>query len=273
MLRDRIVVGIRDTALSERLQLDPELTLEKAKKTVRKKEAVKEQHLQLRGEGTTKDPIVLDEVKGRTPPFKKGAARPPPRKWGSHGTTTKPRCKRCGRDQHPPDKCPARNASCHKCNRKGHFSSQCFSKTAAVSTNELSLDAAFLGAVSSEQDTAWTCTLLIDEKEISFKLDTGAEVTAISEETYRTLGGKPLEKPSKALYGPTCQSLKVLGQFTGTLEHQKHSSPQTIFVVHGLKTNLLGLPAITSLELLQRVNATHASELEFRKRFQKVFQG
>ena len=74
MLRDRIVVGIRDTALSERLQLDPELTLEKAKKTVRQKEAVKEQHLQLRGEGTTKDPIVLDEVKGRTPPFKKGAA-------------------------------------------------------------------------------------------------------------------------------------------------------------------------------------------------------
>ena len=127
--------------------------------------------------------------------------------------------------------------------------------------------------MSSEQDTAWTCTLLIDEKEISFKLDTGAEVTAISEETYRTLGGKPLEKPSKALYGPTCQSLKVLGQFTGTLEHQNHSSPQTIFVVRGLKTNLLGLPAITSLELLQRVNATHASELEFRKRFQKVFQG
>ena len=30
MLRDRIVVGIRDTGLSERRQLDPELTLEKA---------------------------------------------------------------------------------------------------------------------------------------------------------------------------------------------------------------------------------------------------
>ena len=32
MLRDRIVVGIRDAGLSERLQLDPELMLEKAKK-------------------------------------------------------------------------------------------------------------------------------------------------------------------------------------------------------------------------------------------------
>ena len=46
--------------------MDPELTLEKAKTTVRQNEAVKAQHLQLCGdsEGTKKDPIVLHEVKG-----------------------------------------------------------------------------------------------------------------------------------------------------------------------------------------------------------------
>lgn len=35
MLQDRIVVGIIDIALSERLQLDADLTLETAKKKVR----------------------------------------------------------------------------------------------------------------------------------------------------------------------------------------------------------------------------------------------
>jgi pyruvate-formate lyase len=35
MIRDRLVVGIRDLSLSERLQLDPKLTLEAAKKAVR----------------------------------------------------------------------------------------------------------------------------------------------------------------------------------------------------------------------------------------------
>ena len=30
MIRDRIVAGIRDGAVAERLQMDPELTLEKA---------------------------------------------------------------------------------------------------------------------------------------------------------------------------------------------------------------------------------------------------
>ena len=34
MIRDRLLVGIRDTALSQQLQLDAELTLEKAKKRI-----------------------------------------------------------------------------------------------------------------------------------------------------------------------------------------------------------------------------------------------
>ena len=34
LLRDRLVVGIRDSALSSKLQLDSDLTLEKAKMTI-----------------------------------------------------------------------------------------------------------------------------------------------------------------------------------------------------------------------------------------------
>ena len=43
MIRDRIVVGLRDAKLSENLQLDPDLTLEKAVTKVRQAEAVKQQ--------------------------------------------------------------------------------------------------------------------------------------------------------------------------------------------------------------------------------------
>ena len=38
IIRDRLVVGIRDNSLSERLQMDAELTLEKAMKTIRQRE-------------------------------------------------------------------------------------------------------------------------------------------------------------------------------------------------------------------------------------------
>ena len=43
LIRDRLVVGIKDVTLSESLQMDEALTLDKAKKKVRQREAVKEQ--------------------------------------------------------------------------------------------------------------------------------------------------------------------------------------------------------------------------------------
>ena len=49
MLWDRLVVGIKDSALSEK---DAKLTLEDTKKTRRHKEVVREQHLQLQADGS-----------------------------------------------------------------------------------------------------------------------------------------------------------------------------------------------------------------------------
>ena len=47
-IRDRIVVGIKSSSLSARMQLDDALTLEKATKTVRQSETVKLQQLEMR---------------------------------------------------------------------------------------------------------------------------------------------------------------------------------------------------------------------------------
>ena len=43
MIRDKIVVGIRDQSLSERLQLDPTLTLDKAKTLTQQRKAIYKQ--------------------------------------------------------------------------------------------------------------------------------------------------------------------------------------------------------------------------------------
>ena len=61
MIRDRLVVGIRDTSLSERLQMDPDLTLVKAAKkaVVRQKEAVTEQQQLLKGDTTLLHPSFV----------------------------------------------------------------------------------------------------------------------------------------------------------------------------------------------------------------------
>ena len=62
LIRDRLVVGIRNATLSERLQLDTDLTLEKVKKSVHQKEAIHKLQ-QVVQEGDSRcNPIQLNAV-------------------------------------------------------------------------------------------------------------------------------------------------------------------------------------------------------------------
>ena len=54
MIRDRIVVGLKDANLSKKLQLDSELTLKRAQDIVRETEAVKKQQTELRSNNDAK---------------------------------------------------------------------------------------------------------------------------------------------------------------------------------------------------------------------------
>ena len=65
---------------------------------------------------------------------------------------------------------------------------------------------------------------------------------------------------TKAIWSLNRQCLDVIGQFEETLHFKERSALQTIFVVRGLKTNLLGLPAIISLNLASRVDTTTVAD-------------
>ena len=245
LLRDQLVVGIRDSSLLECLQMDPQLTLVKAKRIAHQRKAVTDHHQQL--SGAMGDQITIDYIKkaGETTCRQSGS--------GSNKETVEKPCKCCGKDHKPTDKCPARNATCFKCNHKGHFSTQCLSKTAT--TSELTVET-FLGVVSSNEES-WVCSLKLANREMSFKLNTGVEMTEISERAFKELQNITLQSPSKILCGPTHKALKMLGQFDRTFQLDQKESLQTVFVVQGLKANLLGLPAIKSLQLLQPVDTIY----------------
>ena len=65
LIRDRLVVGLRDYKLSEKLQLDAELTLEKAITQARQHETVKKQQPMFRGKTTVHCEESIDAVKIR----------------------------------------------------------------------------------------------------------------------------------------------------------------------------------------------------------------
>ena len=62
MIRDRIVVGLLDEALAEKLQLDSKLTLETAVTTARQSEGVHKQQSVVRGKSTVNNTELVDAV-------------------------------------------------------------------------------------------------------------------------------------------------------------------------------------------------------------------
>ena len=150
MIRDRLVVGIQNFKLSENLQMDPNLTLDKAKKLIRQSEAVHEHQAILQQAGNS----AIEQIH-----HKKRSSHPPSRSTQAQQQT---KCKRCGQKPHALNKCPAKESTCHKCKRKGHYSSQCFSKTVLEVTAgqpEEDIDVTYLSAIVSEKDSCWTVNI------------------------------------------------------------------------------------------------------------------
>ena len=102
MIRDRLVVGLRDSKLSERLQLDADLTLEKAITITRQSETVHNQQSQMRH----------DTIKERSIPVNLVNTKKKPTQPSKRQTTYKnasQRCSRCGRTPlHEVRVCPAK---------------------------------------------------------------------------------------------------------------------------------------------------------------------
>ena len=81
-------------------------------------------------------------------------------------------------------------ATCCKCKKQCHYQSLCRSVTnlAAIQTDTVN-EEPFLGTIeiisTHSKDNQWMIELLLNGKPVQFKIDNGADVTAISEEYSR----------------------------------------------------------------------------------------
>ncbi len=210
-IRDRIVIGILDQDLSQRLQMEATLTLETAVQMTRHSEMVKSQVAD-RGATTS-----LDEVRGskkrrnqkqsyhgnKSDSGQPRNRAPPAQSQGNHSSGSNPRCGKCGRSPHEDSsKCPAKDKRCRKCNKMGHFATVCRSAPVDKGVSEVT-ENFFLGSVTCEETDAWQVQLKLGGKLVTFKIDTGADISVMYKSTYDTLTWKPpLEKTNKTLHSP-----------------------------------------------------------------------
>ena len=167
--------------------MDSELTLEKAKQLVRQCEAVQKQQIILQhGEKLAETSVSYVKTDRSSSSRRPKTSAPPQRPQQRPQQQRSQKCTRCGKGPHPRGTCPAKEAICHKCKKKGHYSALCFSKSVAEVTTQPVEDyeVAYLNTIVTGNLSSWTATIAVNNQSMTFKLDTGAEVTAIMEEMY-----------------------------------------------------------------------------------------
>lgn len=194
-IRDRVVIGIADRDVSQRLQMEPELTLDKAVQIAQQSELIKTQNA---------SGGAAAEVHGH----RKGTRRftGPPNKERAGERKQAIDCTRCNRT-HTENNCPARNKRCRRCNKLGHFAIACKTKNVKG-----------LVVCESASEDRWCITLPIHGRSVKFKIDTGADITIMSRSTYESLQGRPpLVKTSINVKSPGGK-VSCMGKFLANTE-------------------------------------------------------
>ncbi|UYV84489.1 hypothetical protein LAZ67_X002360 [Cordylochernes scorpioides] len=136
---------LKEEMIRDRL-LESELTLEKAIQIVRQSESVKNQQKEIRQDTENRNVDVINRKGGRNGTnFQKTRMKGTktynsnfPKNLQGCSSYEKRKCFRCGYYQgHSKEQCPAKDAICNKCRKKGHFAKDSEAKPKGAGVREL----------------------------------------------------------------------------------------------------------------------------------------
>ena len=126
----------------------------------------------------------------------------------------------------------------------------------------------------------WTSTVAMEamgtqcRTEICFKLDTGEDVTVISQSDYRRAGSPCLDTSAKKLIGANDNVLQALGKFNGRLSQGGAVIDDDIYAISGQRRSLLSRRACETLILVKLVAVDSVETADYYKdKYQKLFGG
>ncbi|GFS90805.1 uncharacterized protein K02A2.6 [Nephila pilipes] len=284
LIRDRIVMEIKDSGLQERLLRENKLGLEKAIEIVRAAEASREQIRNMKYETAT---INLVKEKENPNQLKKSSQY---------------ECKKCGRKLKPRE-CPAFGKICTKHNKKNHFAVKCFQNTKnihemnvpenkldvyidSVTVNETKWEMiSFTDSIDKNiemvSETTWfkSITLDVNHKcfDVNCKLDTGAEVNILPLYILNMFKVKPkLSETNLSLTTYGNFKLKPDGSLIINCSTNKLKNvPLPFYVVNVKSKSILGLKGCKELKLIERIaiQCSVISKNELIKQYKDVFTG
>ena len=247
LVKDRIVIGVRDNDLRRRLLREPDLTLVRAVQLCQMHEASNNQIKSM-------DTKAVSEVLHHKKRYQAGKSQPE-----SSGKSHPELCEYCGYRKHTKSTCPATHENCNLCKKKGHFAKCCpkIENVQEVTSEqtETADEHFFLGSVDDKNgDAPWRVDLTVNGDSVNFKIDSGADVTVMSESTYSCLENCPKLRRSDTSLDSPGGNISCKWLFEAKIQRNNKTLHAKCYVVPGLPDNLLSRSAAVELQLIARLD-------------------
>ena len=273
MLRDQIIFGLRDPILRQKLLENKDITFEKCLIIGRSYETSRQQSKSMTADARSraKEEDEIQYLTKNQNGYKKNMEK------------NRSKCKACGKI-HSLYNCPAKDAECRRCSKKGHYAHLCFSKLkvrqvseeeTTDSDEEVDIILGIVNEVNEVKEDMWNVELSMNNKPILFRIDTGADVTVISKQQLDDHGLKLLPT-TKRLFGAGRVKLDVLGKCQVKLGNKSGDEvTQDVYVLPYLTKPLLGKKAIEALNIIERVNEvqTTSNDTNIKGQYSSLFTG
>lgn len=269
LIRDRIVIGVRDQNLQERLLRLSDLTLNEAITQGRAAETSKQQLDQIKGK-------EVNFIKKKSSPTQKPSSNVSSKsgfvKNSSHNVTAKSslhrpssfKCSRCSRE-HGKNQCPAYGKRCVVCKKLNHFAVACQKQKklhechTEVQDEDFFVDTLECSKVKVESlrknDVWMESVFLCNQDFVDFKLDTGAQCNVLPLKRLKSLNVKyKLEPANFKVVTYANKELDTLGSVTLDAIVRGRKGKIKFVVVDTTNVPILGLNTCVTLNLLQRLD-------------------
>lgn len=249
MIRDQLVEKTNSSRIRERLLLEVPLTLPKAMTLARQIETVVAEAKAMSGGADGTVHAVQWNGPRQHGKFNGGNRRPQP----PSQTTQKKTCYRCGSTQHTANfpGCPAKEALCNACKKKGHFAKVCQGKT---HVREVDVPEVTILNVNTRDSNSIMCTVKVsvtgaESQDIELMLDTGSAVSIIPESVFTGLFADiPLTEPKLRLKGYGGNAIPVHGCLKAKVAFGDRNVNTDLYIVkHG--SAVLGRDLFSALQM------------------------